>query len=319
MTSVVSHNGVGNWSVFLPLHEGGSKQAAMASARRGQRPSLLIFALVQLVLIGARTAETGRGEDIAQAESLRKEAEKLRLGKRYEDALKLFQEVLTLDPINPKAQWGVGRIFLEHAQPQDSLPFFRRAVELAHQSRGEHVTYQTGGAKASFKKARKRAGDPGNILQGSESSKVGQVFSEVISDVAMGIMLLDLGVCLGETAHFSEQIDAFTESLRLRPSNQVKILNACILLHVLYELMIALTFENFISHITYTFLPDVCQPSARAPVHVRLGALGRKHDENRSAALRRPTRSLSLSCDSQRNLGGSGCSAAGRNSQTSAV
>ena len=44
--------------------------------------------------------------------------------------------------------------------------------------------------------------------------------NEVIGDQALGIMLLDLGVCLGETAHFSEQIGAFEESYRLRPTDQ---------------------------------------------------------------------------------------------------
>jgi len=42
---------------------------------------------------------------------------------------------------------------------------------------------------------------------------------ERISDMALSIMLLDLGVVLGETGHFSEQIAAFEASDGLRPSD----------------------------------------------------------------------------------------------------
>jgi len=41
-----------------------------------------------------------------------------------------------------------------------------------------------------------------------------------MSDVVLSIMLLDLGVCLGETAHFAEQIAAFNASNHLRPSDR---------------------------------------------------------------------------------------------------
>ena len=157
------------------------------SFRRCGQPVLIVCFLLVL-----RDAAAKKGEAISQAERLRKEAERLRLGKEHEPALKLYQQVLALDPMNSKGHWGAGRIFLENMQPQDALPLLRRAVELARQSRVPPAT-------------QKKVSDA-------------PLFSEVISDTAMGIMLLDLGVCLGETAHFSEQIAAFDESNRLRPA-----------------------------------------------------------------------------------------------------
>jgi hypothetical protein len=127
-------------------------------------------------------------------------------------------QVLTLDPSNPKGQWGVGRIFLENSQPKEALPFLRRAVELARLSRGEPL-----GAKSSNKSDDRRtyarqAAQTGRTADRTSDMK--PALNEVIGDQALGIMLLDLGVCLGETAHFSEQIGAFEESYRLRPTDQ---------------------------------------------------------------------------------------------------
>jgi hypothetical protein len=128
-------------------------------------------------------------------------------------------QVLTLDPSNPKGQWGVGRIFLENSQPKEALPFLRRAVELARLSRGEPL----GASKSSNKFNDRRTSARQAAQTGRTADKTSDMkpaLNEVIGDQTLGIMLLDLGVCLGETAHFSEQIGAFEESYRLRPTDQ---------------------------------------------------------------------------------------------------
>ena len=158
------------------------------------------------------TAAGERREAIALAERTRKKAEKMRISREYDAALDLYRQVLTLDPANPKAHWGAGRIFLENAQPAEALPFLRRAVDFARQSRGEGSSRLEGG-----KYTKRKVREPARV---SSSSREGQMWSEVISETALGIMLLDLGVCLGETAHFGEQIEAFEESFQLRPQDQ---------------------------------------------------------------------------------------------------
>ena len=161
---------------------------------------------------GVDTAAGERREAIALAERTRKKAEKMRISREYDAALDLYRQVLTLDPANPKAHWGAGRIFLENAQPAEALPFLRRAVDFARQSRGEGSSRLEGG-----KYTKRRVREPARVGSGRME---GQMWSEAISETALGIMLLDLGVCLGETAHFGEQIEAFEESFQLRPQDQ---------------------------------------------------------------------------------------------------
>ena len=129
-------------------------------------------------------------------------------------------QVLTIDPANPKGHWGVGRVFIENTQPHEAVRFMRRAVDLARQSRGESLqdVQQQPSArtrKSSTRSARTPAGMPASTAARSSSSS--STTREAVSDTALGIMLLDLGVALGETGAFDEQMVAFSESLQRRP------------------------------------------------------------------------------------------------------
>ena len=138
-----------------------------------------------------------------RAEKLRREAEKLRIGRDYEGALRMFEEVYRLDPANAKGNWGIGRIYLENGQPHDALPFLRRAASAAYASRGE--------PELDLKRARRRSRRDGIAKnQLPREAPASTPFSETISDFALSIMLLDLGVCLGETADYSEQVNTTT-------------------------------------------------------------------------------------------------------------
>ena len=113
--------------------------------------------LAAILLLKMARGSSPQGLEVAEAEGLRRRAEKLRQGRDFEAALKMFEkvrakphlllerarksgvtlrpasQVLNMDPGNAKAHWGAGRILLEHAQPNDALPLLRRAAELARQ------------------------------------------------------------------------------------------------------------------------------------------------------------------------------------------
>ena len=48
----------------------------------------------------------------------------------FDDELTLWQDVLTHDPANAKAQYNVGTVYLERKQPQSAVKYFERAIEL---------------------------------------------------------------------------------------------------------------------------------------------------------------------------------------------
>jgi tetratricopeptide (TPR) repeat protein len=85
-----------------------------------------------------------QGEQLSIAELLSR-ADALRYNGHYEEAEKLYQQILEQDPNNAAAHYGLGLVYYLHGGDfEKSLAEFKKAVELEP----ENITYRLDWAKA---------------------------------------------------------------------------------------------------------------------------------------------------------------------------
>ncbi len=74
----------------------------------------------------------------AQAQSRFREAVALAKAGRYEESIRVFEEVARLEPFSPETFANIGKAYLELGRPDEAIRYYRGALQLQPRSAGYH-------------------------------------------------------------------------------------------------------------------------------------------------------------------------------------